>query len=60
MTQKQQKLRKHILSLRVSDAEWGVIQNCAVQKGARVSEVMRDALRIYMQKTGNRHFGKET
>jgi len=44
------KLRSHVLSMRINAAEWGVVQNCAEQKGARVSEVMRDALRMYMQR----------
>ena len=45
------KLRSHILSMRINDVEWGVVQNCAEQKGVRVSEVMRDALRMYMQQS---------
>ena len=45
------KLRSHILSMRINDVEWGVVQNCAEQKGVRVSEVMRDALRMYMQRS---------
>ena len=44
------KLRSHILSMRINDVEWGVVQSCAEQKGVRVSEVMRDALRMYMQR----------
>jgi hypothetical protein len=52
-------LRNHILSMRVSDDEWGVIHSCAVQRGARVSEVMRDALRMYMQRNVEHTYGKE-
>lgn len=52
-------LRKHVLSMRVSDSERGVIQSCAQQKGARVSEVMRDALRMYMQRGAEYTYGKE-
>ena len=58
MVQQVKKRRNHILSMRVSDNEWGVIQDCALQRGARVSEVMRDALRMYMQRMDNTH-GKE-
>ena len=49
MKQHSRCLRSHILSMRVNKDEWGVIQDCAHQRGARVSEVMRDALRMYMQ-----------
>ena len=59
MKQQSKKLRNHILSMRVSAAEWGVIHTCAVQKGTRISEVMRDALRIYMQRTVEHTYGKE-
>jgi hypothetical protein len=37
--------------MRVNEYEWGVIQNCAQQRGADVSEVMRDALRMYIQRS---------
>jgi len=53
------KLRNHILSMRVSDYERGVIQDCAVQMDAHVSEVMRDALRMYMQRSAEHTYGKE-
>jgi hypothetical protein len=45
--------------MRVSDNERGVIQSCAQQKGARVSEVMRDALIMYMQRGVEHTYEKE-
>lgn len=59
MKQLSRKLRNHILSMRVSDYEREVIQDCAVQMGAHVSEVMRDALRMYMQRSAEHTYGKE-
>jgi hypothetical protein len=41
--------------MRVSDHERGVIQHCAMLRGARVSEVMRDALKMYMHEVQNTH-----
>lgn len=52
-------LRSRIFSMRVNDYEWGVIQGCAVQKGEHVSEVMRDALKMYMLRSGEQTYGKE-
>lgn len=52
-------LRNHILSMRVSDHERGVIQGCALQRGERVSEVMRGALKMYMQQSVEPTYGKE-
>lgn len=51
-------LRTHILSMRVNEQERGVIQDCALQKGARVSEVMRDALTMYLQQGVEHTYGK--
>jgi len=45
--------------MRVSNDERGVIESCAQQSGARVSEVMRDALKIYMQQSTEHTYGKE-
>lgn len=45
--------------MRVSDDEWGVIQGCAEQRGVRVSEIMRDALKMYTQRSGEQTYGKE-
>lgn len=52
-------LRNHVLSMRVSNAEWGVIKNCALERGARVSEIMRDALKMYMQQAVDLTYRKE-
>jgi len=45
--------------MRVSSAEWGVIKICALERGARVSEIMRDALKMYMQQAVNHTYRKE-
>jgi hypothetical protein len=45
--------------MRVNKDEWGVIHSCALQKGARISEVMRDALRMYMQRNIELTCGEE-
>ncbi len=52
-------LRNHVLSMRVSSAEWGVIKICALERGARVSEIMRDALKMYMQQAVDHTYRKE-
>jgi len=59
MKPRSRSLRSHILSMRVSNDERGVIQDCAQQRGARVSEVMRDALRMYIQLGAEHTYGKE-
>lgn len=59
MKRRARNLRNHILSMRVSDYERGVIQSCAVQRGERVSEVMRGALKMYMQRSVEPTYGKE-
>jgi len=45
--------------MRVSSDERGVIESCAQLSGARVSEVMRDALRMYLQQRTEHTYGKE-
>jgi len=45
--------------MRANNDEWGVIKDCAEQRGARVSEVMRDALRLQMQRSGDHTYRKE-
>lgn len=59
MKDQSRNLRNHILSMRVSSAEWGVIRGCAVARGTRISEIMRDALKMYMQRNGEHTYGKE-
>jgi hypothetical protein len=46
MKQYSRGLRNQILSMRVNNDEWGVIRDCAQKRGVRVSEVMRDAMRM--------------
>lgn len=50
MKQNTKNLRNHVLSMRVNSHEWGVIKSCAQQSGTRVSEVMRDVLKNYLQR----------
>ena len=59
MKQNSRGLQNHILSMRANNDEWGVIQNYAHKRGVRVSEVMRDALRMYMQRSVDHTYGKE-
>jgi hypothetical protein len=59
MKKELRKHRNHILSMRVSAAERGMIRTCALERNVRVSEIMREALRVYMLRHGEHTNGKE-